>query len=123
MPGVRRFRAIAFRLVTALVTFFAVATLLAVGIRWRTHRAEQTKLAVDYRALTSALERYHHDFGYYPPTGELGDLSAGGYVKRVPLDPWGCPYSYASNGRTYTLRSSGGRAINGMCEESLYVPL
>ena len=36
-----------------------------------------------------------------------------GYLERVPLDPWGRPYVYLSDGARFTLKSYGADGVEG----------
>ena len=73
----------------------------------------------DEASLDTALKSFHLDCDRYPTTGEglqalidapakLKTLWHGPYLdKGVPLDPWGNPYVYESNGDKYTIISYG----------------
>ena len=67
------------------------------------------------------LDYYYRDNGYYPttdrglralvtlPTTGIVPLVyfSGGYIERLPKDPWGNPYFYQSDGNSYVLKSLG----------------
>ena len=75
--------------------------------------------------LEGVLELYRMDNARFPTTEqgldalvhkstvspEPRNFQAGGYMKRVPVDPWGSPYEYESPGinntRSFDLWSSG----------------
>jgi general secretion pathway protein G len=75
--------------------------------------------------LEGVLELYRMDSARFPTTEQGLDalvhkstvspeprsFQAGGYMKRVPVDPWGAPYLYESpginNSRSYDLWSTG----------------
>jgi general secretion pathway protein G len=100
----------------------------------RPEEARRTKVAVQIRSLEEALGLFKLDNGFYPSTeqglkslvekptsGRLpGRYRDGGYIKKVPADPWGQPYLYLSPGThgDYDLFSygpdgeSGGEAEN-----------
>ena len=71
-------------------------------------------------AIGSALATHRLDVGQYPDelVGLMENTTGrstwdGPYLnKEAPLDPWGNPYQYSSNGSSYTLTSFGadGRA-------------
>lgn len=75
-------------------------------------KARVAKAQQDIRALESALQLYKLDNYYYPSTQQglealvskpSGDPQArnykqGGYIPRLPKDPWGTPYQYLSPG-------------------------
>jgi general secretion pathway protein G len=70
------------------------------------------KIRGDYAAILGALERYHTNNRRYPTTAETldslvrkqsgyqkpGPTSTGGYIDKVPIDPWGRPYIYTGQG-------------------------
>lgn len=74
--------------------------------------ARRTKAAVQIRSLEEALGLYKLDNGAFPSTEqgllalvskpEVGRIPAryreGGYLKKVPADPWDNPYVYLSPG-------------------------
>ena len=84
-------------------------------------KAKRTKAQADIAELKTALNRYHLDNGYYPTTDQglraLVTLPTtgivplvyftGGYIERLPRDPWGNPYFYRSDGNSYVLKSLG----------------
>jgi general secretion pathway protein G len=75
-------------------------------------KARVAKAQQDIRALESALQLYKLDNFYYPSTQQglealvqkpAGDPPArnwkqGGYIPRLPKDPWGTPYQYLNPG-------------------------
>ena len=96
-------------------------SLAAPRILGRTDEARVTKAMADIKAIETALGMYKLDSGTFPTT-EQGLLalveppSSGptprswrdeGYLERVPLDPWNREFLYASDGRSYVLRSMG----------------
>jgi general secretion pathway protein G len=78
----------------------------------RPEEARRTKAAVQIKSIEEALGLFKLDNGFYPSTEqgleglvsqpETGRIPtryrAGGYIKKVPLDPWGNPYIYLSPG-------------------------
>ncbi len=104
-----------------------LATIVVQSLRGATDKAKRTKAMADLHELQTALDRYYLDSGFYP-TGDQGLLALvsapssgrvpanyedGGYVQRVPLDPWGNPYYYQSDGNTYALKSFGADGVEG----------
>jgi general secretion pathway protein G len=98
-----------------------LATIVVQSLRGATDKAKRVKAQADLHELQTALDRYYLDSGFYP-TGDQGlealvsrpgsgrvpaNYEEGGYIQRVPLDPWGNPYVYQSDGNTYTLKSTG----------------
>ena len=87
----------------------------------RLDKAKRTKAQADIAELKTALDSYHSDNGYYPttdqglralvtlPTTGIVPLvyDSGGYIERLPRDPWGNPYFYQSDGNSYVLKSLG----------------
>jgi general secretion pathway protein G len=50
-----------------------------------------------------------------PPTsGNVPtNYEQGGYIERIPADPWGHPYFYQSDGNSYVLKSYGADGVEG----------
>lgn len=88
--------------------------------------ARQMKARADIQALTTALNMYRLDNFNYPGTNqglealvsqpgglpEARNWKAGGYLDKVPKDPWGRDYVYLSPGQRgdfdlYTLGADG----------------
>ena len=99
-----------------------LATIVVQSLRGATDKARRTKAQADMAELQTALSRYHLDNGYYPttdqglralvvypPTDGIVPLVYfnGGYIERLPRDPWGHPYFYQSDGDSYVLKSLG----------------
>lgn len=89
-----------------------------------------TKAQADIAMLEQSLERYRLDNLAYPGTSEglvaltsapatLSDTTRyprGGYIKRLPEDPWGRPYQYQSpapNGGAFEVYSLGADGAPG----------
>ena len=102
-----------------------LATLVVQSLRGATDKAKRTKAMADIAELKTGLDRYYIDNGSYPTTeqglqalvsppaqGGQGDPE-GGYIRRVPNDPWNNPYVYQSDGNTYTLKSYGADGAEG----------
>lgn len=101
-------------LMVVIVILGILAAIIAPKIIGRTDEAKVTEAKVQIRNLETALKLYKLDNGVYPSTEQgLDSLVArpaageiprnwreGGYLekKKVPLDPWGNPYTYASPG-------------------------
>ena len=99
-----------------------LATLVVQSLRGAIDKAKRTKAMADIAELKTALDRYYIDSGSYPATDQglqalvtpptSGNIPPnyedGGYIRRVPPDPWGNPYVYQSDGNAYTLKSYGG---------------
>lgn len=108
-------------LMVVILIIGLLATIVVQSLRGATDKAKRTKAEADIAELKTALDRYYLDNGNYPTTeqGLLALVTAptngpipanyedGGYVQRIPNDPWGHPYVYQSDGNTYTLESYG----------------
>lgn len=104
-----------------------LATLVVQNLRGATDKAKRTKAAADIAGLKTALDRYYMDNGSYPTTDQglqalvtppsngrmPQNYEQGGYISRLPLDPWGNPYFYQSDGNGYALKSFGADGVEG----------
>jgi len=119
-----------FTLIEILVVVMILGLLISLAaprIMGRTDEARTVKAMADMRAIESALNLYRLDSGTYPTTDQgLGALvdrpsagdpprnwREGGYLERLPPDPWDRDYLYASDGRTYVLQSLGADGDEG----------
>ena len=101
-----------FTLIEVMVVVVILSILAAIvvpRIMDRPDTARITKAQADIRALESALNLYKLDNHNYPSTDEgldalvkKGEKAAawkeGGYMDRLPKDPWGKEYQYLSPG-------------------------
>jgi general secretion pathway protein G len=61
------------------------------------------------------------DIGSYPTSDQglqalvtpRSQYTKGGFIDRIPPDPWGNPYAYDSDGNSYTLKSLGAIGTEG----------
>lgn len=104
-----------------------LATIVVQSLRGSVDKAKRTKAEADISSLKTALDRYYLDNGSYPTTdqGLQALISAptsgqiptnyeqGGYIERVPPDPWGHGYFYQSDGNGYILKSFGADGVEG----------
>ena len=79
----------------------------------RPDQAKVTAAKIDIQAIATALEMYRLDNFHYPSTQQGLDAlvkrpsgtpaarnwNPQGYLKSLPVDPWGTPYQYLNPGR------------------------
>ena len=127
-----------FTLTELMVVIFIIG-LLATGVLINVlpsqDRAMVTKAKADIATLETALEQYRLDNLSYPQSGDgLGALSTpppslaqperyrrGGYIKRLPEDPWGRPYNYqvpGPNGAAFDIYSLGADGAPGGTDDN-----
>jgi general secretion pathway protein G len=104
-----------FTLIEVLVVVAILGILAAIvvpRIMDRPDEAKRVAAKADIGAIVQALKLYRLDNGFYPSTDQgLGALvqrpatqpvpsnwKQGGYLERVPKDPWGGDYQYLSPG-------------------------
>jgi len=126
----RRYNQDGFTLIEIMVVILILgllATIVVQSLRGAADKAKKTKAQADLAEIKTALDRYYLDNGYYPtsdqgltslvsaPTGgrQPANYEQGGYIEKVPLDPWGTPYFYQSDGNTYVLKSYGADGVEG----------
>jgi general secretion pathway protein G len=108
-----------------------LAALIAPNVISRIDEAQITKVKQDIRAIESALKLYRLDRFRYPTTEEgLAALVTapsdpavpwppGGYLDRIPKDPWDRPYLYLNPGKNgefdvYSLGRDGQEGGEGL---------
>lgn len=118
-----------FTLIEVMVVVVVLSILAAIvvpRVMDRPDEARIVKAQQDIRALESALNLYRLDNYTYPTTEQGIDAlvaqptsppeprnwKAGGYIDRMPSDPWGNPYQYLSPGQSgdfdlYSLGADG----------------
>jgi general secretion pathway protein G len=121
-----------FTLIEIMVVILILGLLAAVVVPklvGRTEEAKRTQARVQMKNVEQALELFKLDNGFYPDT-EQGiaalvtapasgrtprNYRQGGYLDRVPQDPWGAPYVYVSPGSAgaYDLLSYGADGAPG----------
>ncbi len=121
-----------FSLVEILVVLVILGLLVSVVAPTVLNQADDArvqKVYADFANIDTALKLYRLDNFVYP-TSEQGlealvsrstldpeprNFKDGGYLDRVPLDPWGRPYLYLSPGENgeYDLYSLGADGISG----------
>jgi general secretion pathway protein G len=103
-----------FTLIEVMVVVVILAILAAIvvpKIMSRPEQARMVKAKQDILAIQSALDLYQLDNGFYPST-EQGIQALvqkpttppipsawkdGGYLSKLPIDPWGNPYHYSND--------------------------
>lgn len=99
-------------MIVVLAIIALVAALIVPNIIGRPDQARVTVAQSDLRSISAALKMYRLDNGGYPSTAQglqalvtkpSGDpaptnYASGGYLDKLPADPWGNPYSYKSPG-------------------------
>ena len=106
-----------------------IAAMVTVNVMSRLDKAKVDTTKTQIKSLEQALEQYRLDNGSYPTTEQglnalvtapSGDAAKrfqpGGYIKKVPQDPWRHDYSYLSpgtNGHPYEITSNGSDGQEG----------
>jgi general secretion pathway protein G len=113
-----------FTLIEIMVVIMIIgllALMVVPRLRGVADRAKTTKAQADIQELKQALDRYYLDNGSYPTTDQglnalvtppttgrpVTNYEQGGYIEKLPMDPWGNQYFYQSDGNTYALKSFG----------------
>ena len=109
-------------LMVVIVIIGLLATVVLVNVLPSQDRAMTTKARADIATLEQAMEMYRLDNFTYPsdlnalvspaPGADASRFRSGGYVKRLPDDPWSRPYQLAVPGKAgpfdiYSLGSDG----------------
>ena len=99
-------------IIVVLVILGILASIVVPNVISRTDQAQIVKAKQDIRAMESALQLYRVDNFQYPSTdqglqalvekpttgAEAKNWQAGGYIKKLPKDPWQNDYQYISPG-------------------------
>lgn len=121
-----------FTLIEIMVVVVILGILAALVVPQVMNRPDQAKVTVakgDIKAIGAALDMYKLDNFAYPSTQQglealvsrpsgnppAKNWSKDGYLKKLPIDPWGNPYQYLSPGSkgTYDLYSLGADGKEG----------
>jgi len=114
-------------IMVVVVILGILAALIAPNVISNIDKAQVTKVKQDIRAIESALKLYRLDRFRYPTTDEgldalitpPGDSTvpwpSGGYLDRVPKDPWDRPYLYLQPGNNgeFDIYSLGRDGVQG----------
>jgi len=99
-------------IMVVVVILGILAAIVVPKLMSRPDEARVTKAQTDIKGIEQALGLFKLDNGFYPTTDqglqalvtkpETGRIPNkypdGGYLKKVPSDPWGTPYVYLSPG-------------------------
>ncbi len=122
-----------FTLIEIMVVVVIIGVLGAIVVPQFVSRPDQAKVTAaqtDIQAISTALEMYRLDTFNYPstqqglealvkrPTGTpvVRNWNPQGYLKSLPVDPWGTPYQYLNSGSHsagYELFSFGSDGVQG----------
>ncbi len=113
-------------IIVVLVILGILASIVVPNVISRTDQAQVVKAKQDIRAMESALQMYRVDNFQYPSTDqglqaltekpttgpEAKNWQSGGYIKKLPKDPWQNEYQYISPGENgefdiYSLGADG----------------
>ena len=116
-------------IMVVVVILGILAAIIIPKISDRPEQARRTKAVLDIKSIETALSLFQMDNGFYPST-EQGlealvekpttgriptNYNEGGYLKKIPLDPWKNPFVYISPGAhgDYDLISYGNDGEEG----------
>ena len=86
-------------LMVVIVIIGLLATVVVINVMPATDKAALTKAKADISTLEQGVEMYRLNRLRYPTSSEgLQAVTAEGHIKRLPKDPWGNSYHYASPG-------------------------
>lgn len=125
-----------FTLIEVMVVVVILAILAAIIVPSILKRPGQARIVAakqDILAIQNALALYKLDNGFYPTTSQglqalvskpsqspvPQNWASGGYLKKIPLDPWGNAYQYAHPGQhgNVDIWSKGPSSDSGKKEE------
>ena len=99
-------------LMVVIVILGLLATIVAINVIPSGEKAKVIKAKTDISTIEGALDNYKLQNDVYPSTAQglqalvsapsgadPAKYQRGGYIKRLPNDPWGRPYLYASPGQ------------------------
>ena len=122
-------------MMVVIVIIGLITAIVAINVLPSQDKAMVTKAKADIATLESALEQYRLDNLAYPATTDgLNALVTappalaqperyrrGGYIKKLPSDPWGRPYNYqapAANGKAFDVWSMGADGAPGGTDDN-----
>lgn len=99
-------------LMVVIVIIGLLATIVAINVIPSGDTARVQKAKADIATIEQGLEMYRLQMSVYPTTtqglqalvsapagADAARYQAGGYLRKLPDDPWGRPYLYASPGQ------------------------
>ncbi len=126
-----------FTLIEIMVVVVILGILAALVVPQVMSRPDQAKVTVaqgDIKAIAAALDMYRLDNHVYPSTQQglealvkkpsgmpaAKNWNKDGYLKRLPVDPWGNPYQYLAPGSQgpFDLYSLGADGKDGGSENA-----
>ena len=117
-------------LMVVLVIIGLLATVVLINVLPSQDKAMQTKARADIATLEQAMEMYRLDNFSYPAdlnalvqppaSGDATRYRTGGYIKKLPSDPWNRPYQVAVPGKAgpFDITSLGGDGAPGGTREN-----
>jgi general secretion pathway protein G len=116
-------------LMVVIVILGVLAGLIVPKFMDEPQKARVVKAKLQMESISMALKKYYIDNGYYPTTEQGLDAlvtkpsagrvpknyADGGYLPKVPMDPWGTKYIYISPGKhgPFDLTSYGADGASG----------
>ncbi|AMG30724.1 type II secretion system protein GspG [Grimontia hollisae] len=123
-------------IMVVIVILGVLASLVVPNLLGNKDKADQQKAVTDISALEGALDMYRLDNSVYPTTDqgldalvskpssspEPRNYREGGYIKRLPQDPWGNEYQYLNPGEhgtvdIFTLGADGQEGGEGVNQD------
>lgn len=123
-------------IMVVIVILGILGTIVAPKVLKSPDKARVTKAKQDLQVISAALDMYKLDNFNYPDTDQglealverpasgedVPNWQEGGYVKKVPTDPWGRDYLYMSPGENdevdiYSLGSDGAPGGDGAASD------
>jgi general secretion pathway protein G len=89
-------------LMVVIVIIGLLTTIVAINVLPSLGKANTQVAKTDIATLDQAVEHYRIDNGSYPlssPGLQALVSGSGGYIKKLPTDPWKRPYIYANPGQ------------------------
>ncbi len=100
-------------LLVVLTILALISALVVVNVLPERDRAASRKAKIDLGTIENALDQYRLDMFNYPTTDQglsalveppaddprIDQYRPGGYLRSVPLDPWGKPYQFRQPGQ------------------------